>query len=390
MKTLGKVLIFLVIGFFFQLVVVFIALQAEGDISGTGKGTYAIPYILCYVFAWIIVFKRKFPKFLFEENNEKPKEEIIPEIKQEIPKQEVNEQPLKKESVSSDSIEKSNINPFPILGIIVFVLAIIILSESVKFNGGDTLVKEIKSKADDTEERLESLIDDVLATPYGSDGDEIKTKLVDIIKVFPKSSKAYAILGYFQSRTSDEAKAVFNLTKAINMDYKYSYDLFFWRGLSKLRLNDKIGAKTDFQKSIDTLKNIQNSLGRKSAWIESKIGQAYIYLNGPNSYEDYRNSLKHFNKALEIFEAQNHVGTDYERALWSRTATPEIFNFSNFSWRIGDLNQDIYNEIAKSYKYNGISFYGAQSVTNDFCRMMSKAGEEGYKDAYKQIKKYCN
>ena len=69
MKTLGKVLIFLVIGFFFQLVVVFIALQAEGDISGTGKGTYAIPYILCYVFAWIIVFKRKFPKFLFEEKN---------------------------------------------------------------------------------------------------------------------------------------------------------------------------------------------------------------------------------------------------------------------------------------------------------------------------------
>ena len=154
MKTLGKVLIFLVIGFFFQLVIIFIALQSEGDISGAGKGTYAIPYILCYVFAWIIVFKRKFPKFLFEENNEKPKEEIIQEIKQEIkevPKQEVNEQLIKRESVSFDSSKQKGDNSFPIFLIIIGVVALVVIYKSSKTATSENQKTEIKNEAIENE-----------------------------------------------------------------------------------------------------------------------------------------------------------------------------------------------------------------------------------------------
>lgn len=317
-----------------------------------------------------------------------------------------------KENISSDSSKKSNFKP---LIVILLVLAIflavttIINKNASEFDTvDDTIENKIKSKPAVTNKSAKNLVRRVLSdSKLLKDGDqfrEIKTTLSNIIKEFPNHPDAYAVLGYILSRTSgyksDYADAVFNLTKAISLGYKYSYDLYYWRGNAKFKLGDKIGQKKDFQKSIDTLKKIQNSQ-LESAWVEFKIGRSYVYLNN-GSKTDYSNSLKHFKKALEIFEKEKSVGyVEIDRSLMSKTITPEIIPFSKFSWREGDLNQDIYAGIGRSYQFNlhirdSYDYYAGmpsninKSTKNDFCNLMSKAGEEGYSRAYEYIKECCN
>ena len=317
-----------------------------------------------------------------------------------------------KENISSDSSKKSNFNPLIVLLLVIAIfLAVttIINKNASEFDTvDDTIEKKIKSKPAVTNKSAKNLVRRVLSDSKPlKDGDqfrEIKTTLSNIIKEFPNHPDAYAVLGYIQSRMSYDksgyADAVFNLTKAINLGYKYSYDLYYWRGNAKFELGDKIGQKKDFQKSIDTLKKIQNS-PKKSAWVEFKIGLSYVYLND-GSEADYLNSLKHFRKALEIFEKEKRVGyVEIDRSLVSKTITPEIIPFSKFSRREGDLNQDIYRGIGMSYDFNlhrrdpydyyeGIPSNINKSTKNDFCNLMSKAGEEGYSKAYEYIKECCN
>lgn len=439
MKNLGKFLIFLIIGIFFQLVIVFIALQLEGDISGAGKGTYAISYILCYVFAWQIVYRRRFLKFI---NNYK-KQNLDKKINTET-NSKTKETPVKKELTNKKNdltksqipTKKSKNNFYAFLFVlIIFIAAIVhgVIKDKIDINNKEiylisNIYNNILSGAfQDMNEFQEFIFEDNgyefifdLFTSKGQSiyvskenftrgfkeyysitnlNDELnriknipsenralrKIAFLNVINQFPNQYVGYLNLGIHYSTgdlEEEQKRAVLLLTKALeftssNLDLS---QIYYWRGTVKKTLKDKIGYLNDFKLSIENSKNALKNNPNDSAILYT-IGRSFSQINENTSYpKSYIESIFYLKKALDNYDENNFEKLNNTKAFDDGL----------------DPKSLIYRRIYFSYAENiyknrsTIDYKKQMELEKEFCLLMSKAGEEGYGDAYDAIKSYCN
>ena len=405
MKDIAKVLVFLGIGFLFQMVVVFIALQIEGDIVGAGKGTYAIPYILSYVLAWRIVYKKKFPNFLFKNETNEIKE--VPVDKKVVFDKKADENIRLTNQTHTDSNESIPNWVLTISVVLLVAFAALIINYIQPYStiiSKETIKKE---NPKETNSSLSKLVSVALNTPLQKSivrGKDVYGKYSQvilnsekIIENFPDYPEGYAIKGYLLVRMdgyTDYASAVYNLTKAIDLGYEFSYDLYYWRGIAKIELGDKRGGRLDFDKHIE-------ELGKRdsTAWNLYKLARTYFFYGYAGRFNSrakyYIKAYKLLTKTIEEYN-KNGVGYvsvsrsyfgDSARKLMPQ-AVPLKFQFDDLDF-MGIVYRRKVSTWDDLYEYRVYYKEISELLNNDFCPLMSKAGEQGYSLVYPYIKKYC-
>ncbi|GAL69088.1 tetratricopeptide repeat protein [Jejuia pallidilutea] len=182
----------------------------------------------------------------------------------------------------------------------------------------------------------------------------------------------YGMRGTANYLSKNYSQAISDITKSAKTANEILPDFLFYRALAKAEVGDYFGAISDYDILIAKGDNGQN------------YDLATVYNNKAYSYVNLRNyekALPLVSKALELDKSKWYI--------WD-TRAEIYFNSGEYGKAINDATKAIQiQEDANSYYIRGLSHIELTEKELG-CKDLSRAGELGKKEAYDEIKKYCN
>ena len=199
--------------------------------------------------------------------------------------------------------------------------------------------------------------------------------------------------------TGDYENAIKQLDKAILANPKFT-SAFTMRGDNKVHLKDYKGALQDYNRAIDIDPNdaeAYKSRGNVKVKIldftgaisdfgiaiekNSNDAEAYNFRGMAMAASgNYEAALKDYNNALEL-------NPKYSEAFVNKADA--LIHLNKFFEAIKDCNFALqFTELPVAYYFRGLAKVNLGDKMGG-CLDLSKAGEQGYQDAYLIIKKYC-
>ncbi len=186
-------------------------------------------------------------------------------------------------------------------------------------------------------------------------------------------SNGYLNSGLIYYKKGEYDNAIEDFTKYLEYD-KNNADVLFYRAMAKSEISDYYGALSDYSKILD----IDNEHPMKYNSLATIYNnKAYILVK----QRKYKEALSLVNEAIELEKSEWYIWDtraeiyfktdEYEKAIIDATKAIQIKENSNSLFIRGLAN------IKLNEKELG-------------CKDLSRAGELGKKEAYNEIKKYCN
>lgn len=164
--------------------------------------------------------------------------------------------------------------------------------------------------------------------------------------------------------------AVADYTKAISLNPEYG-ELYYDRAVVKDILGDYRGAILDYTKAIELNYEHFTSVYLSRGLVKHMLG-------------DYRGAIKDFDRAIMDNPKDSIAYTAKGRSRISLGSFQEAVNECSKAINIDSKGVD-----GMSYACRGIALIN-NGQKDEGCLDLSKAGELGYFDSYRMIKKYCN
>lgn len=202
--------------------------------------------------------------------------------------------------------------------------------------------------------------------------------IVELEKVkekYPTASFYY--LGQCNFSIGNYVEAISNYTTAINNSKQPDPYLYFYRSLAKKQMDDSFGSISDLDKAIEFF---ENNINKKDTY---KTDLATAYNN--KAYDLIK--LKKYNEASPLIDKSLEMN-NMSWYSWDTKGELEYL-LGNYSNCITAMTKAInIKPNNNSYFFRGKSYIKLNQKENG-CKDLSKAGELGKKEAYKEISKYC-
>ncbi|MGM5471427.1 tetratricopeptide repeat protein [Flavobacteriaceae bacterium LMO-SS05] len=185
-------------------------------------------------------------------------------------------------------------------------------------------------------------------------------------------SMLYGIRGTANYLLKNYSEAISDITKSAKTTNEILPDFLFYRALAKSEVGDYFGAISDYDIIIP-----KGADGQSYDMATIYNNKAYSYVNLKN----YEEALPLVTKALELDKSKWYI--------WD-TRAEIYFNTNEYKKAISDANSAIkIQEDSNTFYIRGLAHLKLKEKDLG-CKDLSRAGELGKKEAYDEIKKYCN
>jgi tetratricopeptide (TPR) repeat protein len=210
--------------------------------------------------------------------------------------------------------------------------------------------------------------------------------------------------GFAKSFLKDKIGALSDFDKSIELGLE-DWRVYYYRGMFREELKNDVGALSDYSKAIelnDTIPNVFYRRGLVKVYLKSFNGalldfSSAIRLDSDNSVcyfkrgevkrllEDFKGAIADYNSAISLDASA--LPSYYGRGVAK-------FMLSDFRGAIADINMAL--AFNKEFADEGLAYFvrGACKVNigqkESGCLDFSKAGEMGVGDAYDFIREHCN
>lgn len=191
---------------------------------------------------------------------------------------------------------------------------------------------------------------------------------------FCQVGSEYIMKAISKGRTGDYFGAIQDYTLALEAGYPDSLFVFHNRGRNKMKLEDFIGAITDFNRALNHDPNYILALSYRGDCKEN-LG-------------DHRGAINDYSVVIDLIKDSNEKSLLSE--IYSLRGVSKV-NLQNHNEGISDFSKAIELDLknSKAYYNRGLSRIKLKQL-NDGCLDLSKAGELGNREAYDAIRNLCN